>query len=747
MIEIIRAKSKNKGKLYKIKGQLEVDEIEFIKEEFFKDRKKINYNVVAKPKENIYGDEEDILKKEISLLLNKKIEIKIYDVFYFEKNIDDFLNKLKEEKKYDEINLIVNNVEIKNQIKENKEIKLNDWQMEEIKKYYNKRKIKKRRKELGLKEINKYEIKIIKEIWEKYTRHKIFNANINYEENGEKYKIISLFKTFIEGSTKKINKPFIIDAFKENGGIIKIDPKYNVCVYVDYNEKEYLGVLENINKIISKGDLLLNFIYGKKYKIPFGSYFVINKDVEFVGGMGIIKEKKNKENNLLIAIIENKKPNELNRVYLEKKLICLINETKDYLSKIKIKDSGSEISAIEKIILESMGLELEIPKENILFVAATNEENIENIKKIVEKYELNLKIIGKFKENKEIIIKENGKTIGYLDLEFLKNFPVDEIDGEWYEKEKNIEKDILKGIKKIKNKKEDYYDNEYLLIKPEKKLNIEGIVIKPIYDKEIGIVITQEHVYLDNKDGYNSAIQLFDYVIRKNISLGGNPGFMVALVNISIPKTKDKKTMGNIVRVCKGLYDITNNYNIPIISIEDKINNKNSLLITIISKTDIYNIKTNNFKKTDDLVYLLGENKLNLWYDEDYCEGKINFNKNIKNYNLIKENLDIIKSISAIGPGGLINEIIKNSKFIKKGVDIDISKINKEEFDILFSENDGRFLITIDKKNKEMFEKIFDEAMYLGRIRGDKRVLIRKKGKIIFNYDLDEIKNIRDGYV
>lgn len=69
------------------------------------------------------------------------------------------------------------------------------------------------------------ELEILAQTWSEHCKHKIFNAVIDYEDGTEKYRITSLFKTYIQGVTDAVSKrvPWLVNVFEDNAGIIRFD--------------------------------------------------------------------------------------------------------------------------------------------------------------------------------------------------------------------------------------------------------------------------------------------------------------------------------------------------------------------------------------------------------------------------------------------------------------------------------------------------------------------------------------------
>ncbi|HLC68410.1 MAG TPA: phosphoribosylformylglycinamidine synthase subunit PurL [Candidatus Bilamarchaeaceae archaeon] len=111
---------------------------------------------------------------------------------------------------------------------------LNLSELKAIAEYFRKNDVLQRRKKAGLDErITDVELEAIAQTWSEHCKHKIFNAAISYEENGETHAIHSLFNTFIRGATDAVPKPYVLSVFKDNGGIIKLDHDCDVAIKVE----------------------------------------------------------------------------------------------------------------------------------------------------------------------------------------------------------------------------------------------------------------------------------------------------------------------------------------------------------------------------------------------------------------------------------------------------------------------------------------------------------------------------------
>ena len=82
------------------------------------------------------------------------------------------------------------------------------------------------------------ELEVLAQTWSEHCKHKIFNAVIDYEEDGKSRTIDSLFRTYVQGSTEAIRtalgeKDFCLSVFKDNAGVIRFDGDWNLVVKVE----------------------------------------------------------------------------------------------------------------------------------------------------------------------------------------------------------------------------------------------------------------------------------------------------------------------------------------------------------------------------------------------------------------------------------------------------------------------------------------------------------------------------------
>lgn len=77
------------------------------------------------------------------------------------------------------------------------------------------------------------EIEMLAQTWSEHCKHKIFNAEIEYEDEREKFKVNSLFKDYIKKPTFDLNKPWAVSLFDDNAGVVRFRDGADLCIKVE----------------------------------------------------------------------------------------------------------------------------------------------------------------------------------------------------------------------------------------------------------------------------------------------------------------------------------------------------------------------------------------------------------------------------------------------------------------------------------------------------------------------------------
>jgi len=198
-----------------------------------------------------------------------------------------------------------------------------------------------------------------------------------------------------------------------------------------------------------------------------------------------------------------------------------------------------------------------------------------------------------------------------------------------------------------------------------------------------------------------------------------------------------------------------------------KISIPPTLLFSAIGKiNDIRKATTLDLKQPGDILYILGDTYNELGASEFYRylleNGKIDFypGKNVPRVDEIKSkplykaladtiDKELVHSVHTPAKGGLIVGLIKMSMAGELGIKADLRKINKNDckldYQLLFSESNSRFIVSVPKEKVEAFEVFFDRlpCYRFGEVKKDKILTVKGvNGDIIIDTDILELKNI-----
>ncbi len=410
-------------------------------------------------------------------------------------------------------------------------------------------------------------------------------------------------------------------------------------------------------------------------------------------------------------------------------------------------------------------------QERMMFVVSP--EHVEDIIKIFEKYDLPYAIVGRVVKGDEVIVKKEGNIIGRVPATLLADSPT--VDRE-AKKPKYIEE--LKKIEKP-SIPEDLAETIYQLLSSPNIASKEWVYQQ--YDHEVGdrsvvkpgqgdaavlrilntnkaIAIASDgnskHCYLDP---YNGAAGQFAEACRNVVAVGAEPIAMVNCLNFGDPEKPEvfwtfKETVRGMTDMCKGL-------NIPCIGgnvsfyNEDKVTNtavKPSPVIVIAGLMEnLDNHTTLALKNANDIILIVGETFDELGGSEYYyfihgisggIAPKINIENEKKVLNVVLKAIseDLITAAHDCSKGGLAITIAEMSIKGNYGAEINLNDVPASNLgldELLFSESQGRFILTLKPENLDKVLKIFNENKVVSNVIGK----VTNNNSLIFKSDQDKI--------
>ena len=437
-------------------------------------------------------------------------------------------------------------------------------------------------------------------------------------------------------------------------------------------------------------------------------------------------------------------------------------------------DTGGARVNLEKVPLKYQGLqpwEIFISEAQERMTLSVPKEKYEELKKIADIHEVEITIVGEYTNTGYLEIYYNDIKAAYLEMEFLhKGNPKYHLEAVWNFREKQPEKEFVPAEKSNLNhtlldmigrvniaSKEDWvrqYDHEVQGRSAGKPFcGVEhdgpsdaGVLRVSPFKKNAIVVSHGIKPSFSDIDCFHMTASVIDEGVRNAVCVGADPDFMSGLDNFCWPdpiydpeKNDDgKMKLAQLVRSNKALYKYCTEYGIPLISGKDSMHNdygsgKNkisippTLLFTLISKMDdVEKMVTMDFKHENDKIFLIGETKDELGGSEYYLyhgikhEGfvpKVDSAKFMKSYRALHEAMkrELVASAHDLSDGGFAIAVAESAFSGCFGAKVDLKKMIKSgdvtrNDTLLFSESNGRILVSVKPENVEAFKEAMKEC-------------------------------------
>ena len=385
-------------------------------------------------------------------------------------------------------------------------------------------------------------------------------------------------------------------------------------------------------------------------------------------------------------------------------------------------------------------------QERMLIILKKGSEK--KAKKIFDKWDLDMSVIGKITNSKKMIIKKDNNIIANIPIALTEK-KTPEYKRPWIKpkKVKNIKKIIFPKknmVKKIifellkspnlTSKKWIWEQYDHMVMCDTIKPPGYGAAVVRIHDTKKSIALTTDcNTNYCKHDPFIGTVHAVSEARRNIIAAGATP--LAITNNLNFGNPEDKKIMGQFVMSVKGMIDSCKKYSLPVISGNVSLYNETNKsgisptpvigMVGLIKNTNSFYKK--NLLKENDKIFLVGKKSNNIscsnFLEEIILKNEknlgspppLNYNEEIKNgnfiLNLFKDNL--IKCCNDISSGGLIISLFK--MLIDKGFGAEIDKnfINNVMSDqifykILFGEDVGKYIIVAN--NEEKVKKIAEKS-------------------------------------
>ena len=459
---------------------------------------------------------------------------------------------------------------------------------------------------------------------------------------------------------------------------------------------------------------------------------------------------------------EEKKPTvQVGDPFTEKLLLEACLELMKDKSIISIQDMGAAgltSSSVEMASKGKLGIELnlsEVPcreknmtpyeimlsesQERMLLILDDKKENA--AKKIFDKWDLDFVVIGKTTDTNRLVLNYNNKKVADIPITALAD-EAPMYERKWAKSKISKNKIKVKELKKIKiedallrilsspdhsNKSwiTDQYD-QIVMCDTIQKSGGDSAVIR-IHNKEKAIAISVDssanYCKADPKSGGK---QIVCENWRNLISVGASPLAITNCLNFGNPEKP--KIMGEFVECIEGMKEACEFLNFPVVSgnvsFYNETNSKGINPTPVIGGIGLLNklnkIINMKLKKTNSLIIVIGKTighiEQSAFLQENFkiYDGpppEINLtnekNNGLAVLKLIKDNL--VLSAHDISSGGMLTSLAEMSMASKIGLKIYKPKKLIDSIEYFFGEDQGRYLIEIDKNNRKKIESLLKE--------------------------------------
>ena len=544
---------------------------------------------------------------------------------------------------------------------------------------------------------------------------------------------------------------------------------------------------ESYNENILVNAMTLGLV--KKNKIFYSKAVGLNKPVIYVGS----KTGRDGIHGASMASaafdekIEEKKPTvQVGDPFTEKLLLEACLELMSGDSIIAIQDMGAAgltSSSIEMASKGNLGIKINLNKvpcreekmtpyeimlsesqERMLIVLEIGKENL--AKKIFDKWNLDFAIIGKTTDTKKIELYFDEQKVADIPVNTLvENSPM--YDRKWKKtklpKKIKIEKEKFKNLKIINvlNKilsnpnicsKEwiwEQYDHTVMGDTIQKPGGDSGVVRVHGTNKAIAASVDSSAVYCWSHP-LSGGKQIVCESWRNLIAVGAKPIAITNCLNFGSPENEDN--MGEFVECVHGLGEASSYLEFPVVSGNVSFYNQTKNIGIKPTPTiggvglikDYKNMITMDLKKIDNILLIIGKTEGHLdqsIFARDILNEKngpppeINlFNEKNNGETLLRLiNQNFIKSAHDVSLGGIITALSKMCIKGKKGVTLKKSNYLINQFEYFFGEDQGRYIIEIEKDDFSDVTKILEKNSVhyddLGVVN-ENSLIIDKKTKV-----------------
>ncbi|RJO74361.1 MAG: phosphoribosylformylglycinamidine synthase subunit PurL [Myxococcales bacterium] len=434
------------------------------------------------------------------------------------------------------------------------------------------------------------------------------------------------------------------------------------------------------------------------------------------------------------------------------------------------RESGGCEVELDKVPIKYAGLapnEIWISESQERMTYAVAPETLDAFLDLMRRRDVEATVIGRFTANGRAVVRFGGERVMDVDLHFLHDgLPKRNLRSAWTPPlhpeparpaAPDVAADVLGLLSQLNVCSKEYvvrqYDHEVQggsVVKPligvDLDVHSDATVLKPVLDLKSGIALSSAlYPSYGDIDPYAMAAAAIDTALRNQIAVGADPSRIALLDNFCWCSSNEPERLGQLKRTAQACYDLAVAYRAPFVSGKDSMFNDfkgydaagKSVCISVpptilISSVgfipDVRRAVTLDAKAAGDFVYVAGWTRDELGGSEYYrllgerTEGKpfvgrkvpqVDVDPNRRLYAAVAQAIreGLVASAASVHLGGLAAALAKTAMAGGLGLDVDLDRLPAQGApDLiarLFSESQGRLVLTVWPKHAAAFEALF----------------------------------------
>jgi phosphoribosylformylglycinamidine synthase len=395
---------------------------------------------------------------------------------------------------------------------------------------------------------------------------------------------------------------------------------------------------------------------------------------------------------------------------------------------------------------------------------AVGPETLDEFLALLRSRDVEATVIGRFTDSGRCVVRFRRRNVMDVDLAFLhEGLPRMHLESAW---STPVEEDVAfpepgdlgdaleQMLSRLNVCSKEYvvrqYDHEVQggsVIKPltgvRSDVHNDGVVIRPVLGSREGLALSCGILpWYGDIDTYGMAAACIDTAIRGVVAVGADPDEISLLDNFCWCSSDEPERLGQLKRAAQACYDLATGYGAPFISGKDsmfndfkgygpdgaplKISVPPTLLVSSIAKVhDVRECVDVQAMRPGDLVYVVGTTREELGGSEylGMLTGRratspgragrlpgVDAPAFLPIYRALHRTIrkGLVCSCASCTRGGLGVALARTAMAAELGIVGDLGQAGgsgmRRQDSILFSESQGRFVVTVDAANREAFE-------------------------------------------